>query len=509
MHPWRWVKIMSELQLQQPITLSAWYPLWPDLEPLVKHQLKPLCFFERLVHDSRKVQPGDVFFALSGTQQQGQAFIAAALQQGAWLAVCEGELRLEQQQNGWVVHLPNLRRKLGELLLKSSGLPLHQIRTQAVTGTNGKSSVAHYLSQAWQLLGQPCALVGTLGYGLLDRLQPASHTTPDLFRMHQLYADWLKAGIRRVALEASSHALEQGRLDGINIPCGIFTNLTRDHLDYHGTLEAYAAAKQRLFQRSEAEVAILNLDDPLIAGWLEQSIAPVRLTYSLFQADADLSVQQVSYTPTGIQALLVYQQQSWPLQLNLLGAFNLANVLAVLAALLAEGVAIQELLPIMAQLQPVPGRMQRLESTATQPQVVVDYAHTPDALEQALKALRQHTSGRLWCVFGCGGNRDQGKRALMGEVAIRLADEVVVTDDNPRDESPTLIRSQILAAARGATEVADRAVAIQQAVNQAAAGDVILLAGKGHETWQEVAGQRHPFEDVKQARQALARRVAE
>lgn len=501
---------MSELQLRQPITLSAWYSLWPDLQALATQQLaSPLPEFSRLVHDSRKVRPGDVFFALSGTQQQGQAFIRSALQQGALLAICEGELRLEQQPDGWVLHLPNLRSRLGDLLLKSSGLPLQQIRTQAVTGTNGKSSVAHYLTQAWQMLGQPCALVGTLGYGLLDQLQPATHTTPDLFRMHQLYADWLQLGIHRVALEASSHALEQGRLDGISIPCGIFTNLTRDHLDYHGTLEAYAAVKLRLFQRPESEVAVLNLDDPLTAGWLEQCTASQRLTYSLHQQDADLFVQQVSYTATGIQAQLVYQQQSWPLQLNLLGAFNLANVLAVLAALLAEGQTIAALLPIMAQLQPVPGRMQRLEVSGSQPQVVVDYAHTPDALEQALKALRQHTSGRLWCVFGCGGNRDQGKRALMGEVAARLADRVVITDDNPRDESPALIRSQILAAAAGATEVADRALAIQQAVNNAAVGDVILLAGKGHETWQEVAGQRFAFDDVDQARQALARRVAE
>ncbi|MBE0505364.1 MAG: UDP-N-acetylmuramoyl-L-alanyl-D-glutamate--2,6-diaminopimelate ligase [Marinospirillum sp.] len=500
---------MSELQLQQPITLSAWYALWPELETRVKHQLESLPSFDRLVHDSRKVRSGDVFFALTGTLQQGQAFITSALQQGAQLAVCEGELQLQQQSEGWVLHLPNLRSKLGELLLKSSGLPLQKIRTQAVTGTNGKSSVAHYLSQAWQLLGQPCALVGTLGYGLLDQLQPASHTTPDMFRMHQLYADWLQLGIHRVALEASSHALEQGRLDGINIPCGIFTNLTRDHLDYHGTLEAYAAAKLRLFQRPEAEIAILNLDDPLTPYWLKQCTAPVRLTYSLYRADADLSVQQVSYTSTGIQAQLMYQQQLWSLQLNLLGAFNLANVLAVLAALLAEGWSMQQLLPIVAQLKPVPGRMQRIEANSSQPQVVVDYAHTPDALEQALKALREHTSGRLWCVFGCGGNRDQGKRALMGEVAVLLADQVVVTDDNPRDESPVLIRSQILAAATGAAEVADRASAIQQVVNSAAAGDVILLAGKGHETWQKVAGQRIPFDDVEQARIALQRRIAE
>lgn len=523
---------MSLLKLSKAKQLSDWCVLWPELaEVLFDQPLASKSFF-RLVHDSRLVVPGDVFFALTGTQQQGLAFVEQAWQQGALLAVTEGDLTLEKHPSGWLLKLPELRVRLGKLLALNTEATLTETRTQAITGTNGKSSVAHYLCQAWQLLGKRCALVGTLGNGELHQLEPATHTTPDLFQLHQLYADWATKGIRQVALEASSHALHQGRLDGLYMNSGFFTNLSRDHLDYHGSLEAYASAKQQLFLRPELETAVVNLDDAVGRQWLAelQNLPNSKskqqlLGYSLKPATDEqkkpnsvtsLNVIQATYTLEGIQAELTYQQQVWHLNLPLLGAFNLANGLAVMAALLAEGIAMPKLLKVMQQLQSVPGRMQQVTLAVTNqndtgqvlPQVVVDYAHTPDALEQAILALREHCQGQLWCVFGCGGNRDIGKRVLMGEVAQRLADKVVITDDNPRNEDAASIRQAILTGAGNtAVEVADRQQAIQQAVNQASPNDWILIAGKGHETWQETAGQRHHFNDAEEALIALQLKV--
>ena len=514
---------MSLLKLTKPKQLTDWCVLWPELAELLTNHPLAATSFSRLVHDSRLVEVGDVFFALTGTQQKGLAFVGQAWQQGALLAVAEGELALEQHPQGWLLKLPFLAERLGKLLALNTQAPLETIKTQAVTGTNGKSSVAHYLCQVWQLLGKRSALVGTLGTGELDQLETATHTTPDLFTLHQLYANWAAQGIQQVALEASSHALDQGRLAGLMMTSGIFTNLSRDHLDYHGSLEAYAGAKQQLFLRPELQTAILNLDDLFGVQWLAKLQADANppkqlIGYSLKPPQAtpssliSLNVLQASYSLAGINAKLVYKQQTWSLHLPLLGAFNLANALAVMAALLAEGVAMPALLNAMQQLKPVPGRMQPLSLTTadnqTLPQLVVDYAHTPDALEQALLALRQHCEGKLWCVFGCGGNRDVGKRALMGEVAGRLADQVVVTDDNPRNENPATIRQAILMGADSlAIEVAGRQEAIQQVVNQAAAKDWVLIAGKGHETWQEVAGVRVHFNDVEEALAALALRA--
>lgn len=521
---------MSLLRLTKPKQLNDWAVLWPKLTAILTNQPLSTHTFTRLVHDSRLVEVGDVFFALVGTQQQGLAFVEQAWQRGALLAVTDGDLALDQHASGWLLKLPQLRAHLGALLALNTQAPLSKIRTQAVTGTNGKSSVAHYLCQAWQLLGKRSALVGTLGNGELHQLQAATHTTPDIFELHQLYADWAAQGIEQVTLEASSHALHQGRLDGLLMTSAIYTNLSRDHLDYHGSLEAYASAKQQLFLRPELETAVINLDDPVGQQWLINlqnsthqpkqcfgySLKPATKEQVLFNWITCLNVVQATYTLDGIQAELVYQQplhqqKNYHLTLPLLGAFNLANALAVMAALLAEGVAMPQVLAVLNQLQAVPGRMQRIflnpsavPQSAALLQVVVDYAHTPDALEQALLALRKHCQGKLWCVFGCGGNRDTGKRFLMGEVAQRLADKVLITDDNPRYEDSASIRQAILVGAGAdALEVADRQQAIQMAITQAVAGDWVLIAGKGHETYQEIAGQRLHFNDLEQAQQAL------
>lgn len=545
---------MSLLKLSQARQLVDWCVLWPDLAEVLQQQPLATQPFFRLVHDSRLVEKGDVFFALNGTQQKGLAFVEEAWHQGALLAVTEGDLALEKQAQGWLLTLPNLAARLGQLLIVNTQAPVQAIRTHAITGTNGKSSVAHYLCQAWRLLARRAALVGTLGYGELDSLQVATHTTPDLFTLHQLYADWVAQGVTQVALEASSHALDQGRLDGLRMTCAIYTNLTRDHLDYHGCFAAYVGAKQRLFLRPELEIAVINADDAVGQDWLvalqmaglhNPSALPKKLfSYSLKPARAldleqnsglgqsnninpvlALNVQQANYSLLGIQAEFTYLEQTWSLSLPLLGDFNLANALAVVAALLAEGIAMPLILKVMQQLQPVPGRMQRVvladADGGALPQVVVDYAHSPDALEHALLALQQHCQGRLWCVFGCGGDRDVGKRFLMGEVAQSLANQVLITDDNPRYENPAAIRQAILAGASvnknanknanknvSILEVANRKQAIQMAVRQAAAEDWILIAGKGHEVWQEVAGGRVRFNDAEEALLALEARWA-
>lgn len=513
---------MSLLKLNKPKQLRDWCVLWPKLAKLLASHPLAAVKFSRLVHDSRLIKAGDVFFALTGTQQKGLSFVEQAWQQGALLAVTEGELALEQHSQGWLLKLPALADHLGLLLALNTEAPLKEIKTQAVTGTNGKSSVAHYLCQAWQLFGKRCALVGTLGNGELDQLQTATHTTPDIFELHQMYASWAAQGIRQVALEASSHALDQGRLDGLLITKGIFTNLSRDHLDYHGSLDAYASAKQALFLRPELETAVVNLDDVFGDQWLVDlqagvnppkqllgySLKPPTVAQAKFASVTCLNVLKMSYTLAGIKAELLYQQQTWQLSLPLLGAFNLANSLAVMASLLAEGIAMPEILKVMSRLQPVPGRMQRVTLSQALPQVVIDYAHTPDALEQAILALKQHCKGKLWCVFGCGGNRDVGKRTLMGEVAKRWVDRVIITDDNPRNENPASIRQAILmGAGNSALEVAGRQNAIQQVVNQASVDDWILIAGKGHETWQEVAGEHLHFNDVEEALIALQLRA--
>lgn len=485
---------MSQLRLNTPMNpLTQWSLIWPQLKQLNTDLPAVTC----LTADSRCVEPGAVFFALQGVNQSGQRYLQDALQKGASLLVSEGDFAWAQvADNSWQLTLPNLKKHLGQVLALSAAKDLSRLNTTAITGTNGKSSVAHFLVQLRLSLGQKAVLVGTLGYGPLHDLEPATHTTPDLFRMHQLYQQWLEQGVEQVCLEASSHALDQGRLDGLPLTTGVLTNLTRDHLDYHQTLEAYAAAKRQLFTRPELKYRILNLDDPLLGQPLVAAASTAQtLTFSLTQPQADLYLSRFSYADTGFKGCLVWQQQQYDLNLPLLGRFNLSNVLAALGVLLAEGESLEKLLAAVAQLEPVPGRMELLNLAGPGPQVVVDYAHTPDALEQVLASLRPHTQGRIYCVFGCGGDRDPGKRALMAQAAAKGADCLVVTDDNPRYEDPALIRRQLLAAAPGALEIAEREKAILWALSKAGSDDLVLIAGKGHEDYQEVQGERLPFSD--------------
>ncbi|MBB3191610.1 UDP-N-acetylmuramoyl-L-alanyl-D-glutamate--2,6-diaminopimelate ligase [Halomonas cerina] len=488
---------------------AALAALWPGfaVSPLEVTLDDPV----RLVVDSRRVAAGAVFVAVPGVASDGRAFIPAALAAGAALVLAhdEGPRTVDDARVCW---LPALRERLGELghraFAVSEGLELI-----GVTGTNGKSSVTHYIAALSQALGRDAGMVGTLGHGRPGALHPGELTTPGPLALQASLGALANEGITRVAMEVSSHALEQGRLDGCRLQAAVFTNLSRDHLDYHGSMAAYAAAKARLFRRPELDLAVVNADDPLARLMLAGLTADVRVL-AVGEGEA-VTLRVVDWVPhaEGQRALVATPEGERVLELPLMGRFNLTNVLLAMATLYGLGADLEALFVAAAKLAPVPGRMQALAAGAG-PTVVIDYAHTPDALENALVALKAHRSGsgRLWCLFGCGGDRDRGKRPLMAAVAERHADCLVVTDDNPRGEAPAAIREQILAglseAARAsAVDAEGRARAIHEAIREAKADDIILIAGKGHETYQEIDGRRHPFSDRAEAEAALAARA--
>ncbi|WP_456267548.1 UDP-N-acetylmuramoyl-L-alanyl-D-glutamate--2,6-diaminopimelate ligase [Kushneria sp. AK178] len=469
--------------------------LWPEAGPL------QLPDDARLVLDSRHVQPGDVFVALPGTRVDGRQYIDRARQQGAVLSLVAAPWPEEGDD---LLVLEALPARLGQLAALATGVPeaLEQI---AVTGTNGKSSVTHYIAALSEALAAPAGMIGTLGSGRPGALDHAGLTTPDAISLQQRLRELAVAGAGRVALEASSHALDQQRLSGCRIRAAVFTNLSRDHLDYHPGMAAYAAAKARLFQRPELELAVVNGDDALARLMLAGTHDGVRVLKVGSDASHDFQVRRWQAERLGLEAVIVTPEGERTLRLPLMGRFNLDNVLLAIATLYGLGSSLDALLEAAGQLAPVPGRMQLLARPGA-PVVVVDYAHTPDALRNALLALREHVPGRLWCVLGCGGDRDSGKRPLMGGVAALLADEIVVTDDNPRGESPDGIRRMIISEMPDGTsvrEVPGRARAIAEVVAEAGAEDVILLAGKGHEDYQEIQGVRHPFSDMDVASLAL------
>jgi UDP-N-acetylmuramoyl-L-alanyl-D-glutamate--2,6-diaminopimelate ligase len=472
-----------------------------------------------LTADSRRVAPGEVFLACPGARSDGRAFIPAAVEAGA------GAVLWERAGHAWDprLALPNfavddLQRLSGELAHLVYGRPSEALWMAGVTGTNGKTSVSQWIAAALTHLGRRCGVVGTLGNGFPGALTESLNTTPDAIALQQALARLRAAGAAAVALEVSSIGLDQGRTNGCAFDVAVFTNLTRDHLEYHGSMEAYAAAKARLFELPGLETAVLNLDDAFgreLAGRLAGG--PVRrIGYSIagrdgHLADELLAAQDIATTAEGLRFTAVAPQGRVEVRARLVGRFNVSNLLAVLAALLSAGVPLEAAAAQLARLAPPAGRMQMLGGGAA-PLVIVDYAHTPDALEQALAALRETArcrGGRLAVVFGCGGERDPGKRPLMGAAAARGADEILVTSDNPRREDPEAIIAAVLEGAGAkAAAIADRALAIETAVTGAQAADVVLIAGKGHETYQELGGVRRPFSDVEQAQRALARREA-
>ncbi len=467
-----------------------------------------------LTADSRAVKMGSVFVAYPGTALDGRAFIADAISRGAAAVIWErAGFNWNERWEVPNLGVEGLRGKISAIAGQVFGNPSESLWMTGVTGTNGKTSVSQWIGAALDGLGRRSAVIGTLGNGLVGERVEAKNTTPDPIVLQRLLADYLRRGASTVAMEVSSHGLDQGRVGGIKYDTAVFTNLTRDHLDYHGTMEAYGEAKFGLFKARGLAHRVINIDDDWGASFAER-IAGEVITYGT-HSGARLRASRIGLSEAGVRFRVDSEWGGGEVAARVLGAFNVSNLLAVLGALLAAGVGFEAAIRAVSALDPVPGRLERLGGGAA-PLVVIDYAHTPDALEKALEALRAVlgspalrgdavAAGRLICVFGCGGDRDAGKRPLMGQAAARLADHVIVTSDNPRSEAPRAIIDQVLAGISGDAEaIEDRQVAIFSAVHQARPGDVVLLAGKGHETYQEIAGVRHPFSDREIARAALA-----
>jgi UDP-N-acetylmuramoyl-L-alanyl-D-glutamate--2,6-diaminopimelate ligase len=464
-----------------------------------------------LTQDSRAVAAGDAFIALAGASAHGLRFAEVARAAGAVAIVFEAPAPTDAAIPAAAVGVPNLRAKLGGVANRFYHEPSQALVVVGVTGTNGKTSFVQLLTQALSLHGDLAGSIGTLGAGLVGRIVAGERTTPDVIAVHRLLAEMRDAGASHVAMEVSSHALDQGRVDAVAFDVAVFTNLTRDHLDYHGDMDAYGEAKARLFAWPTLRAAVVNLDDPFGAALHARLPASLRRigVSSRGAHDAELSAGDIRLDTGGIRFELRSRETMHAIASPLVGRFNVDNLLAVAGALVALDWPLADIAALLPRLQPVHGRMNRVGGDARSPLVVVDYAHSPDALEQALSSLRAHTTGALVCVFGCGGERDRGKRPQMGEIASRLADWTIITDDNPRGEDGDAIVADILAGfdSLDAEIVRDRDVAIALAITRARPGDVVLIAGKGHEPYQEVDGVRRPFDDMAHARAALAARA--
>lgn len=463
--------------------------------------------------DSRQVKKGSVFIAYPGQFADGRDYILQAAKNGA------AAVLWEKQGFEWsdAIHLPNmgifnLKHEVGKIASQFYGLPSEKLRVIGTTGTNGKTTCSHWIAQAFNTLNKKTAVIGTIGNGILDSkipLSAAHNTTPDSIVLQATLSTYVDQQVEVVAMEVSSHGLDQGRVNGVAFEIAVLTNLTRDHLDYHGSMQAYAEAKKKLFDWPNLRCAVVNVDDEL-----GQRIAQERQTANLatmtygLRNQADVTAKNIDIGNAGIQMQVVTPLGVADLKANVIGDFNVYNLLAVLSTLLASGVGLNQAVEAVSSVKPVLGRMQQFGGNEL-PLVVVDYAHTPDALEQALQTLKPQTKGQLVCVFGCGGERDQGKRPLMAKVATSLADQVVITSDNPRNENAHSIINEILkGASANATVIEDRAEAIQFAIQSTHKNDVVLVAGKGHENYQEIAGVRYPFSDSELVQKALMGRVA-
>jgi UDP-N-acetylmuramoyl-L-alanyl-D-glutamate--2,6-diaminopimelate ligase len=476
--------------------------------------------------DSRSVKEGDCFVALKGTQTDGAQYIDQAVAAGAVAVLVDSQSKLSIEQDRLsvpIVIIDQLHSRLSGIAGRFYSNPSRNMDIVAFTGTNGKTTCtllyAQLLAKA-KVLGEKhkSSYIGTTGYGVAEsqstntsdqsfKTKPSGDvqlTTPDAVSMQRIMAELAMNGTKSVALEASSHSLVQYRLQSIEIDIAVFTNLSRDHLDYHSDLKSYAAAKARLFELPTVKTAIINLDDPVgveIAANLRPEMQLI--TFSLDNQVADIHCRQIDLDSSGIRALLVTPWGEGEITSSLIGSFNLSNLLAVIAAACARGVTLVNCLQLLPELQAAPGRMQSMSANA-EPQVIIDYAHTPDALEKALQAIKPFCLGQLWLVFGCGGNRDKGKRLEMGKIADQFADRIIVTNDNPRFEKPEQIAEQILQGIDGDVTIElDRRRAISTSIIQAASQDIVLIAGKGHEDYQIVGDTRLPFSDQQEALIAL------
>lgn len=461
--------------------------------------------------NSRELHAGDAFIALAGASTHGLKYASQARAANVAAVLFETPAPADVELPENAIGVPGLRSKLGRLADRFYDAPSQAMSLTGVTGTNGKTSTVQLIAQALSLDGHRVGTIGTLGAGLYGNHVAGERTTPDVIAVHRLLAQMAGQGASHVAMEVSSHALEQGRVDQVAFRVAVFTNLTRDHLDYHGSMELYGRAKAALFQWPTLQAVVINLDDPFGAVLLDRVAAGVRRigVSSRGAADATVRAEASMLTPQGLAFVLAEADERFDIQSPLLGRFNIDNLLAVAGSLRALGWTLQHVAATLPRLSPVDGRMSRAGGERGRPLVVVDYAHTPDALEQALSSLREHAPGRLTCIFGCGGDRDRGKRPQMAAVAERGADAVVVTDDNPRSEDGNAIVADIMAGFTDRSRVVverDRSLAIARAIADANGNDILLIAGKGHEASQEIAGVKHPFDDLAVARAALGRR---
>ena len=456
-----------------------------------------------LTADSRDVRPGWLFAAIPGTRQDGRAYIEDALARGAVAVLTTPDA--EERVHGRVPLLAEVDPRHGLAQLAATFYTPQPKTLAAVTGTNGKTSVAEFTRQMWAALGHEAASLGTLGVTRASGVEGPSLTTPDPVQLHTTLRDLARDGVDHAVIEASSHGLDQARLDGVTVHAAAFTNLSRDHLDYHGSIDAYRAAKLRVFDRVAPDgIAVLNLDTAEYPAFAAAAARKgLRILGYGQKTGAELRLAARHARPGGQVIDIIALNRARTVELPLIGDFQGWNALAALGLVIATGTPVTEALRALDALVGVRGRMERVATLANGAAIYVDYAHTPDALETMLRAVRPHTRGTLWCVFGCGGDRDPGKRPMMGKAVATAADRPVVTDDNPRSENPAVIRAAALAACPGGEEIGGRAEAITATIRRLEPGDVLVIAGKGHEQGQDIGGTLHPFDDATIARDAV------
>ena len=468
--------------------------------------------------DSRQVKQGDLFITCLGEPKRQRSYIEQAQASGAVAVAIDAQQALKMDVSNLtvpIIGVANLAAIQGLIAARINNEPSQHMSLIGITGTNGKTSCSHFIAQCFLDLGQTCGVMGTLGYGLLNALEQGPNTTPDEVTMQGQLGAMVDAGADACAIEVSSHGLDQGRLNGCRFETVVFTNLTQDHLDYHGTMQAYGEVKAKLFNWPSLRHAVINFDDEFGRGLLNEIAPSVKTyTYSAQVSEVsyvDLGVVSFTQHEHGIEAMLNTPKGQVLLQVGLIGRFNLSNLLATLAVLLLHKVELSSAIFVMNKLTTVCGRMELVsgeQDSKNKPQAIVDYAHTPDALEQALMAAKEHVNcGQLWVVFGCGGGRDAGKRPKMASIAEQWADHVVVTDDNPRTESSEKILADIVKGFKRQEKVlveGDRSLAIALTMRRAKPGDIVLIAGKGHETYQDIQGHKHHFSDQEQVLMALS-----
>ncbi|MEM8845413.1 MAG: UDP-N-acetylmuramoyl-L-alanyl-D-glutamate--2,6-diaminopimelate ligase [Pseudomonadota bacterium] len=491
---------MSQSNLQLRCSLRELLSDWIDVSD------KDNTFVTGMSEFSGDIESGDLFLAISGNK-----YCTEAIANGAVAILYEDYYKKEFTDKKYsipVIAVNKLYEKLNDIVLRFYKQSDSKIKTVAITGTDGKTSVAYLTAQALENTGEACGLIGTLGYGRLSSLKASTHTTPPQSRLAKEYHQLEERGCGVVAVEASSHGLSQNRLQNIDVHTAVLTNITRDHLDYHETVEEYIRAKAKLFFDHYPKCVVINLDDPIGRRWCDELINTCQLiTYSIKSTDADIYTRNVEFHPQGMNIAVCILDKEYHVTVPLLGEFNVLNILAVISILISLGKSEIDIIQAINQIHAVPGRMQIIKNDLDI-SVIVDFAHTPSALLAAINAIRVHCQGNLICVFGCGGDRDKGKRSEMGRVATESADEIIITSDNPRGEDPQVIIDEII---RGCvdhakfTAILDRRKAISQALNNANKNDAVLIAGKGHETTQLIGNQKYFFNDVEVAREELAK----